>query len=78
MKNEKRKRCPSDHRLTAYGGDLEILPRAVKHLARRAQIPFLIFNFSFFVFNLNSRTSSWALGSRLLFKKTANKLEPFY
>jgi hypothetical protein len=46
MKNEKLKRCPSDRTvLTDCGGVLALPPQAVKHLARRAQIPFLIFSF---------------------------------
>jgi len=51
MKNEKLKRCPLDSCLTATGGALALPPPAVKHLARRAQIPFLIFSFSFLIFN---------------------------
>jgi hypothetical protein len=42
MKNEKLKRCPTDSCLTACGGVLALPPQAVKRLARRAQIPFLI------------------------------------
>jgi hypothetical protein len=36
MKNEKQNQCPTDSRLTAYGGVLALPPQAVKHLARRA------------------------------------------
>jgi hypothetical protein len=45
MKNEKLKLFPTDRRLTACGGVLALQPKVVKRHARRAQIPFLIFNF---------------------------------
>jgi hypothetical protein len=51
MKNEKLKLRPTDRCLTASGGAFALPPQAVEHIARRAQIPFLIFNFAFFVFN---------------------------
>ena len=51
MKNEKLDRCPTDLCITAYGGDFAILPPGVIKSARRAQIPFLIFSFSFLLFN---------------------------
>jgi hypothetical protein len=51
MKNEKLKLRPADRCLTASGGAFALPPQAVEHIARRAQIPFLIFHFSFFVFN---------------------------
>ena len=51
MKNEKLKLCPTDRCLTASGRAFALPPQAVEHIARRAQIPFLIFSFSFLIFN---------------------------
>ncbi len=52
--------------VNAFGEKKKKFPKALfsrrrRLFARRAQIPFLIFNLSFFVFNLNSRTGSQVL-----------------
>jgi len=51
MKNEKQELCPTDSCLTASGGDFNLTPQAVKKSARRAQIPFLLYNLSFIIYN---------------------------
>jgi hypothetical protein len=66
MKNEKLKLCPADSCFTASGGVFALPPPAVDHIARRAQIPFLIFSFSFFIFNF--LFSGSLLGPRLLYE----------
>ena len=51
MKNEKQELCPSDSCITAYGGVLALPPKVFLHVARRAQIPLIIYHLSFFIYN---------------------------